>query len=317
MWAAVPTPFLADGRLDLAGLRRNARHFVDHLGLDGIYCNGLMGEGFSLDVSERRAALDAILDAVGGRAAVGVVVTHHSHAETLLLARHAERAGAHHVVLARPRAPLSDAELHDHVVAIAEAISRPVVLFESGAPGLGFGMAVTVRLATEGAIIAVKAANEVRAAARLRKACGDRILVIDPREENWLTNMRRFGQSALYADPEPYLYQTSESQPIRAYGAAFERNEPVEAQRISAALAPLRRVYNRWILRPLEKGIAPNAALKAWCELIGLAGGPVRPPLRPLTEKRRLALEADIRLAMGSGDRSPSRSLSEVGIALP
>jgi len=316
IWAAVPTPFLADCTLDLAGIRSNARRFVDDLGLAGIYCNGLMGEGWALDVSERQAALDAIIETVGGRAAVGVVVTHHSHAETLTLARHADRAGAHHVVLMRPRSPLSAAELHDHVVGVADAVSRAVVLFESAIAGLRFGRPAIVRLAREGAILAVKAALEVEETNRLREACGERILVIDPREDNWLANLRRFGQSALYADPEPYLFQTRASQPIVAYGKAFGRGDLAEARRLRATLDPLRGVYRRWILRPLGRGLAPNAALKAWCELLGLAGGPVRPPLKPLGRTKRFALEADIRSA-ASCDRSPLPTGSEMGAAWP
>ena len=34
------------------------------------------------------------------------------------------------------------------------------------------------------------------------------------------------------------------------------------------------------------------AQLKAWSELLGLAGGPVRPPLLPLSENERDALRA-------------------------
>ena len=36
IWAAVPTPFLADESLDLEGIAHNVRHFRDGLGLAGI-----------------------------------------------------------------------------------------------------------------------------------------------------------------------------------------------------------------------------------------------------------------------------------------
>lgn len=53
----MPTPFLADGGLDLLGIAGNARHCRDALGLDGELYHGLMGEGCSLAPEEPRAAL--------------------------------------------------------------------------------------------------------------------------------------------------------------------------------------------------------------------------------------------------------------------
>jgi hypothetical protein len=39
---------MPDESLDLAGIAKNVRHFRDALGLKGIFCNRLMGEGWSL-----------------------------------------------------------------------------------------------------------------------------------------------------------------------------------------------------------------------------------------------------------------------------
>jgi hypothetical protein len=57
IWAAVPTPFLADQSLDLDGIARNVRHFRDALGLAGIFCNGLMGERVRLSLDSPIAPL--------------------------------------------------------------------------------------------------------------------------------------------------------------------------------------------------------------------------------------------------------------------
>jgi 4-hydroxy-tetrahydrodipicolinate synthase len=54
LWSAVPTPFRADQSLDLEGMAHNVRHFRDVLRLAGVFCNGLMGEGWSLSTAERR-----------------------------------------------------------------------------------------------------------------------------------------------------------------------------------------------------------------------------------------------------------------------
>ena len=62
----------------------------------------------------------------------------------------------------------------------------------------------------------------------------------------------------------------------------------------AARLADLRTVFNAWIMDPLRRGHMPGAAVKAWSEMIGLAGGAVRLPLEPLTAAERERLRADL-----------------------
>jgi 4-hydroxy-tetrahydrodipicolinate synthase len=130
--------------------------------------------------------------------------------------------------------------------------------------------------------------------AALRRAARNGVLVSDPLEENFFTNMRVEGQSILYADPEPYLYQRGDFRPIAKYVELLTFQRTVEAERICASLAPQRIVFNKWIMDPLKCGHMPNASLKHWCDLIGMAGGPVRPPIRPLSAEEKQELEADL-----------------------
>lgn len=294
IWAAVPTPFRPDGGLDLDGVAHNARHFADSLGLEGVFCNGLMGEGWSLDVDERRSVVEAIVGATGGRLRVGVVVTHHALSETLALARHAGGAGADHIVLMRPRGPFSDDELIGFVEAAIQAAGLPGVLFEASAPGMSFGASVVERLARAGRIVSVKATGGSKAVAALRRACGDAVVIADPHEECWLDTLLRHDLRVLYADPEPYLFQHAGARPIADYYDAYRRGDVAGAAAISRSLEPLRRIYDRWIIGRLDRGLAPNAALKLWCARLGLAAGPVRPPLAPLAAADRQALEAEL-----------------------
>ena len=49
------------------------------------------------------------------------------------------------------------------------------------------------------------------------------------------------------------------------------------------------------MLRALSKsGPRSRLAAKAWCELMGMAGGPVRPGLPQITEKERQALRSEL-----------------------
>src|SRR5262249_38331252 len=84
--------------------------------------------------------------------------------------------------------------------------------------------------------------------------------------------------------PEPYLYQSRQCRLIDDYTDSIASGEARNARIKARALAPLRGLYNRWIMGPLLRGRPPNAALKHWAELAGLRCGSVRPPLSPLSE---------------------------------
>lgn len=91
--AATFTPMHADGSLHLDAVPA----VVDHLcrwNVAGLYVVGSTGEGVSLSSSERKAAVDAFVQAAGGRVPVIVQVGHNSVAEARDMAAHAERAGA-------------------------------------------------------------------------------------------------------------------------------------------------------------------------------------------------------------------------------
>ncbi|MBX9702128.1 MAG: hypothetical protein K2X74_22020, partial [Acetobacteraceae bacterium] len=125
----------------------------------------------------------------------------------------------------------------------------------------------------------------------LRAALGDAVPVCDPYEGHALANLLRFGARTLYADPEPYLFQTHARHDIARMLATPDAGE---AAALFAGLEPIRAVYQRWILEPLRQGRAPCAALKHWCARMGMAAGPVRAPLVPLSPEAAQRLDADL-----------------------
>src|ERR671921_2904983 len=66
---AMVTPFTDDGKLDVEGAQRLATHLVEH-GNDGLVVNGTTGESPTTSDEEQLTVLRAVLEAVGGRAAV-------------------------------------------------------------------------------------------------------------------------------------------------------------------------------------------------------------------------------------------------------
>jgi 4-hydroxy-tetrahydrodipicolinate synthase len=295
IWAAVPTPFDGAGALDLCGVEANSSRFDRELGLDGVFCNGLIGEQWSLTADERKLILEAAL-AGAGDMKVGVVVSAQSLADTLDLARHASRAGAHHIVLMRPAGFTQDGEVERYIRDIAAAGGLPVVLFDGGAQTGGLSEDLIARLADDGQIHGVKCTRGGDAAETLRARCGS-IAIVDPYESHWLSNLLRFDLRALYADPEPYLFQLPGERLIAAYFAAYASGDFGEAVRLFRKMEPIRSLYHRWIMAPLQNGRPVNAVLKRWFGYMGFAAGPVRAPLAPLTAEEAARFDAGLHAA--------------------
>ena len=92
------------------------------------------------------------------------------------------------------------------------------------------------------------------------------------------------------------------------YIARLDRGAITQAEAVAASLAPLRTVFNKWIMAPLNRGHMPNAALKHWCDLIGMVGGAVRSPIRPLSDQEEQELHADLVACGAPGLSLPARA---------
>ena len=148
IFPSIPTAFAEDGSLDLASQAAVARFSVE-CGAQGLLCFGLAGEVFRLTPGERRAALEAIVEAVGGRipvlAGVATVALHTS----LVVAREARAAGADGVVIPPPVTTRpSRRELMRYFAEIAAAAELPAMVQD--APeflGIELGPELVVELA--------------------------------------------------------------------------------------------------------------------------------------------------------------------------
>lgn len=300
IWAAIHTPFLRSKELDEIGLRHNVRRYLD-VGLDGVFCNGLMGEVWALTPYERKRVVEILLDEGGGDLGVSVVITGSSIEETLDYGRHAKSAGASHAVLMVPTSgPRSAEQQLNYFRYVCEQLDMPIVLFNAAtAAGSALTPESLTRICEIPQIVLLKTtAYEENAA--LRAAARNGLVISDPLEEHYLDNRLKFGQPILYADPEPYLYQVPGNCRIARYIAKLDIGADESTIRDEVrSLSSLRAVFNKWVMDPLMRGHMPNAALKHWCDLIGLAGGAVREPIRPLSETETRELEADL-LACGA-----------------
>jgi 4-hydroxy-tetrahydrodipicolinate synthase len=157
---AMVTPFTIDGDLDLDGAQRLATHLVDR-GNDGLVVSGTTGESPTTSDSEKERLVRAVTEAVGDRArvvaGVGTNDTHH----TIELARSAEKAGAHALLVVTPyynKPP--QAALVRHFRLAADATGLPVILYDiPGRTGTPIEFESLAALAEHDRVVAVKDAK--------------------------------------------------------------------------------------------------------------------------------------------------------------
>ena len=297
IWAAIHTPFRQDGTLDVEGIRRNVEVYAEALQLRGLFFCGLMGEYWSLSAAERKQFVETLAAAARGRLGLAPNCTHHSLAETIDLMRHARAAGCHYAALMNPPVgPRTDEALLDYFDVACSASDIEVIIFNTPAGGYVLNPELLARLCEIPNVKGIKAAGDDSDRVAVREACGAKVVVSDPMEAHWLENLTVHRQTLLFADPEPYLYQRDGHRPIAGYFEQFQRGDVEGCQAAFERLAPLRRVYDRWIMGPLRAGRPPSAALKVWATAMGLAAGPTRAPVRSLAAPEHAELMNDLRI---------------------
>lgn len=158
---AMITPFSADGHaVDLDGVQRVAVHLADH-GHDGIVVGGTTGESATTTDAEKDAVLRAVLDAVGHRVTVVAGAGTNDTAHSVELARQAEKAGAHGLLVVAPYYNKPPQEgIYRHVTAVADATGLPVMIYDiPGRTGVAISTETLIRLGEHERIVAVKDAK--------------------------------------------------------------------------------------------------------------------------------------------------------------
>lgn len=127
---AMLTPFDANGRVNLDEVARVAEWLVDVQKNDGIVVSGTTGESPTLTEQEKLDILDVTLKAVGDRAAVVFGAGTYNTAESIEMAKRAERAGAHGIMLVNPYYNRPGQEgLYAHFSTVARETGLPVMLY--------------------------------------------------------------------------------------------------------------------------------------------------------------------------------------------
>lgn len=153
---AIVTPFTASGELNLPALRQQVERQL--AAGNGIFCGGTNGEFFVLNEAEKIAVAETCVEAVAGRAPVVAHIGEVSTRETIRLGQQIAKSGVDAVSVITPWfVPLKQDELVSHYMAIADALSVPVFLYNIPArTGNTIEPQTARQLAAHGNIIGIK-----------------------------------------------------------------------------------------------------------------------------------------------------------------
>jgi 4-hydroxy-tetrahydrodipicolinate synthase len=297
LWAATTTPFDDDGRLDTLALGADMERLTGELGVDGVFCAGVMSEFWALSGGERRQLVTAVVGAARGRCPVIAHTGHHSVTEAIELTRHAEAAGADFAVVINPYYPSAgDDGLYEWFSWLCRNVSIGIWLFDTRYAGVSLSLRLIDRLADIENVCGIKVGRDHDRYLEVLRRVGDRILVCEPNESTWLENMVEHGQQVFMSSAAPYLYQVPGWLPMREYTGLALAGETVRAAEVAATLEPVRAAAARWLHHDADgrRGASPIPYIKAWAGLLGMSGGPVRPPLTQVSAAELTALAADL-----------------------
>ena len=271
------TPFNADLSLNIAGLRKNLELLLEHP-ICAIIAPGGTGEMYSLTPTEHLEVLRAAVETASGRVPVLTGVGFNAQL-AIEMAKEAIDVGASGILAFPPYYPNAD---DDGLVAYYHAIGTATRLGMAiySRDWAVFSPALVARLAEIPNLIAWKdGQGDMRRYQMIMHHVGDRLHWIGGAGDDLAPNYYRLG--------------------IRTYTSSLANFAPHLSLAIHDAAANadtvrLDELMNNYVVphyefRSRRKGFEVSV-VKAKMEILGMAGGPVRPPLANVTEEDRESL---------------------------
>ena len=279
---AMVTPFTADGsKIDYDAAAALANDLVD-LGNNGLVVNGTTGESPTTDEHEKLELLKVVIAAVGNRAKIVAGDGSNDTAHSILLAKDAQKAGAHGLLVVTPyynKPP--QAGIYSHMVAVADATDLPVMVYDiPGRAGVAITNETMLQLSQHPKIIANKdakgdlwAASQIMAQSDLAYYSGDDPLNLALLAVGAVGVVSVTGH--IVADRHKLMVE------------AMQKNDVNTAREINRTLVPI----TEGIMTRAGGAIMVKAALD---QLGRVGGGSLRLPLIPATDEQRRVLRDDL-----------------------
>ena len=297
-WTTLITPFTPDNQIDEAGARHNIRH-IRLLGTRGAGCTWGMGEFWSLTHEERLRVMDITASEAGGQWPIGAHVTHTSAPAMLSLARHAEALAFDLLIVAPPFiATRTEEQVIEWVRLLAENTSLAIMFYNSPQFGIVISPQGLKQLCQIPNVVGVKEASfNQQLSLETHLLIGSEAIISTPDEWIfWKAKELGFQQQVMFANTSDWRFDTPE---CNHYVQFIEKATQghLDQQFYDTHLRRIKELSDTWWSRNTNKfnGVLPIAMVKHWGELMGLAAGPVRPPLMDFSpeEKAQLARELE------------------------
>jgi len=231
---AIVTPF-KKGKVDERALGDLIEWHIRQ-GTNAIVPCGTTGESATLDYKEHDRVIEFTVKAVKKRVPVIAGTGANSTDETIMITKHAKKAGADGALLVSPyyNKPTQEG-LYRHYKAVAEAVKIPIVLYNvPGRTAVNVLPSTVARLAEIKNIVALKeATGDMKQASEVIRLCGDRITVLSGDDFTTLPLLALGGRGTISvtANVMPRL--------VSDMCALWEQGKFDEARKIHFALEPL------------------------------------------------------------------------------
>ena len=292
-YTAIVTPLTRDGRqMDFDGLR-TLSEFQAKYGISGIVSVGTTGESPTLTWDEHNKVFQATFDAVGSKVTVIASTGSNSTAECLEGTKHANDVGIRHVLLVDPyyNGPSSLEIRREYLEPVAADFPEMGVIpyIIPGRCGTQL-LPQDLALAYEhyGNICAVKeATGDFANMKQIRKLCGNDFCILSGDDDKTLQMMldadiKCSGVISVISNVAPKGVQDMCQYALKG--------EIEKARSVASALQPLFDIVTMKTTEETSRGQVAFKArnplpIKTLMGVLGLPGGPLRPPLGRMTKQ--------------------------------
>ena len=272
------------------GLRSNIRHWIDDLGIQGLFIAGKQGEFFSMSLHERKRNFEIAVEETNGKAGTIMSASDQNFHTVVELAKHAQDCGADYVVVHAPILHFitdQDDTVFQYYKELCDLVDIGIAMWSHPDSGYLMSPELCARIAELPNIVAIKYSVPRDMYARLSHMVGDKIHVSTASEAEWLDNIEELNWKLYLCSSPPYQLQTKNDQRMNEYTRLAFAGQFAEARRVCDSLAPVRQA-----IRDTKPGGKPQAHGKYWQELLGQVGGPVRSPLLQLSDAEKARTKA-------------------------
>lgn len=280
------TPFKENLALDLPGLHRNLTKLLEHP-ISAVVAAGATGEMYSLTPAEYARVIELTTHAIEDRVPV-IAGVGFGQRLAIEMAQAAEKAGADGLLVFPPYYSHADDDgLFEYYRAVGAATSLGVVIYSRD--WTNFNPAMVERLSEIQTLVAWKdGQGDIRGLQAIMNRVGNRLHWIGGAGDDMIAAYASAGITTFSSSIATVAPRLS----LKLYELASTGDGEALSDLLNDCVIPL------YALRARRKGYEVSA-MKAMMDMVGMNGGPVRPPLVNVTAEE----EDDLRTILGTWEK--------------